>query len=170
MSETDVRIQRCIICYIVTTRMTTLSRVLRSEGKVAVLSRELSHFWSTLLYFLFVTNSLHAGWILPHNQALPPCTLFEITVIVPVQMDAALNTGNSSLDTDLSIGPVFHLLEGQQEFLSYLQGEAVRMLHLCQSPCPFPSPTLDPIAPYLLTSSDKSGTQPKKKGWTVLAF
>lgn len=85
-------------------------------------------------------------------------------------MDAALNIGNSSLDADLCIGPVFHLLEGQQEFLSYLQGEAVRMFHLCQSPCPFPNPTLDPLAPYLLTSSDKSGAQPKKKDWTVLAF
>lgn len=65
MSETDVRIQRCIICYIVTTQMTTLSRVLRSEGKVAVLSRELSHFWRTLTYFyLLPIPSMQAGFFL----------------------------------------------------------------------------------------------------------
>lgn len=68
-------------------------------------------------------------------------------------MDAALNIGNSSLDADLSIGPVFHLLEGQQAFLSYLQGEAVRMFHLCQSPFPFLTPhpgSPSSLPPYII--------------------
>lgn len=53
------------IHYTVTMQMTTLSRVLSGEEQVAVLSGELSHFWSTLLYFyLLPSPSMQAGFFL----------------------------------------------------------------------------------------------------------